>query len=105
MGLPERRLLAARQRLAELRAGRALALSPLVPCEGGPTRYGAAALASKRQRSPPIASSVGLRPRARLIALHPPRISKDGTHHEHPPARDEMRQVVRQALDVFAPLL
>src|SRR3954447_6075477 len=37
--------------------------------------------------------------------LHPPRISKDGTHHEHPPARDEMRQVVRQALDVFAPLL
>src|SRR6185503_15825003 len=31
--------------------------------------------------------------------------SKDGTHDEHPPARDEMRQVVRQALDVFARLL
>src|SRR5215203_2034302 len=46
-----------------------------------------------------------LRPRAGLIALHRPPISKDGTHHEHPPARDEMRQVVRQALDVFAPLL
>src|SRR5215212_4940638 len=40
-----------------------------------------------------------LRPRAGLIALHRPRISKDGTHDEHPPARDEMRQVVRQALD------
>jgi hypothetical protein len=31
--------------------------------------------------------------------------SKDGTHDEHPPARDQMRQVVRQALDVFARLL
>src|SRR5881227_3344724 len=37
--------------------------------------------------------------------LHRPRISKDGTHDEHPPVRDEMRQVVRQALDVFARLL
>src|SRR2546423_482864 len=35
----------------------------------------------------------------------PTAISKDGTHDEHPPARDEMRQVVRQALDVFARLL
>jgi resolvase-like protein len=42
---------------------------------------------------------------AGLIALHLPRISNDGTHDEHPPARDEMRQVVRQPLDVFAPLL
>src|SRR5438874_6136330 len=40
-----------------------------------------------------------------LIALHRPRISKDGTHDEHPPARDEVRQVIRQALDVFARLL
>src|SRR5947207_9873304 len=40
-----------------------------------------------------------------LIALGRPRISKDGTHDEHPPARDEMRQVVRQALDVVARLL
>src|SRR6266550_6117285 len=40
-----------------------------------------------------------------LIALHRPRISKDGTHDEHPPARDEMCQVIRQALDVFARLL
>src|SRR5947207_2107504 len=40
-----------------------------------------------------------------LIALRRPRISKDGTHDEHPPARDEMSQVVRQALDVFARLL
>src|SRR5207248_4771114 len=40
-----------------------------------------------------------------LIAVHRSRISKDGTHDEHPPARDEMCQVVRQALDVFAPLL
>ena len=31
--------------------------------------------------------------------------SKDGTHDEHPPVRDEMRQVVRQALDVFRRLL
>src|SRR5215212_7689835 len=36
---------------------------------------------------------------------YPPRISEDGTDDEHPPARDEMRQVVRQALDVFARLL
>src|SRR5438067_6738883 len=34
--------------------------------------------------------------------FHRPRVSKDRTHHEHPPARDEMRQVVRQALDLFA---
>src|SRR5437764_1620128 len=40
-----------------------------------------------------------------LIALRRSRISKDGTHDEHPPARDEVRQVVRQALNVFAPLL
>ena len=40
-----------------------------------------------------------------LIALHRRRISKDGTHDEHPSARDEMFQVVRQALDVFARLL
>src|SRR3954452_5536214 len=33
------------------------------------------------------------------------RSSKNGTHDEHPPARDEMLQVVRQPLDVFAPLL
>ena len=46
-----------------------------------------------------------VRPRAGLIAVHGPRISKDGTHDEHPPARDEIRQVVRQALDVFARLL
>ena len=46
-----------------------------------------------------------LRARAGLTALQRPRISKDGTHDEHPPARDEMRQVVRQALDVFARLL
>ena len=26
-------------------------------------------------------------------------------HDEHPPARDEMRQVVRQPMDLFAPLL
>ena len=37
--------------------------------------------------------------------LRGPRISKDGTHDEHPPARHEMRQVVRQALDVLARLL
>src|SRR5438309_129718 len=40
-----------------------------------------------------------------LIALRRPGISKDGAHDEHPPARDEMCQVVRQALDVFARLL
>ena len=40
-----------------------------------------------------------------LIALHRPRISTDGTHDQHPPARDKMLQVVRQALHVFAPLL
>src|SRR5207302_6574957 len=40
-----------------------------------------------------------------LTALRRSRISKDGTHDEHPPARDEVRQVVSQALDVFAPLL
>src|SRR5947207_7815590 len=40
-----------------------------------------------------------------LIALHRPRISKDRTHDEHPPARDEMSQVVRKALHMFAPLL
>jgi hypothetical protein len=45
------------------------------------------------------------RPRPGLIAFHRPRLSKDGTHDEHPPARDEMLQVVRQALDVFAGLL
>src|SRR5437867_8447606 len=33
-----------------------------------------------------------------------PRMSEDGTHDEHPSARDEVRQVVRQALDVFARL-
>src|SRR4051794_37506879 len=32
-------------------------------------------------------------------------ISEDGTHDEHPPAQDEVLQVVRQALDVFARLL
>jgi hypothetical protein len=31
--------------------------------------------------------------------------SKNGTHDQHPPACDEMRQVVSQALDVLAPLL
>src|SRR5918994_7529283 len=31
--------------------------------------------------------------------------SKNGAQDEHPPVRDEMRQVVRQALDVFARLL
>src|SRR5205085_5110897 len=40
-----------------------------------------------------------------LIALHRPRTSKDGTHDQHPPARYEVRQVVRQALDVIARLL
>src|SRR5882724_6817270 len=40
-----------------------------------------------------------------LIASTQPRISEDGTHDEHPPARDEMRQLVRQPLDVFARLL
>src|SRR2546430_8366709 len=40
-----------------------------------------------------------------LIALHRPRISTDGAHDQHPPARDEVLQVVRQALDVFTPLL
>src|SRR5438132_597017 len=40
-----------------------------------------------------------------LIALHRPRISKDRAHDEHPPARNEVRQVVRQALDVLARLL
>jgi hypothetical protein len=39
------------------------------------------------------------------IALRRPRASTDGTHDQHPPARDEMLQVVRQALDVFAGLL
>jgi hypothetical protein len=39
-----------------------------------------------------------------LIALHRRRRSKDGTHDEHPPARDEMRQFIRQSLDVFARL-
>ena len=39
------------------------------------------------------------------IALHRPRISEDGTHDEHPAARDEMLQVIRQALDVLARLL
>jgi hypothetical protein len=32
-------------------------------------------------------------------------ISESGTQDEHPAARDEMRQVVRQALDVSARLL
>src|SRR6188472_1578519 len=32
-------------------------------------------------------------------------ISTDGTHDEHPPARHEMRQVLRQLLDAFARLL
>src|SRR5438067_7346635 len=32
-------------------------------------------------------------------------MSKDGTHDEHPSARDEMLQVIRQPLDVFASLL
>src|SRR5438445_4784044 len=40
-----------------------------------------------------------------LIVLDRPRISKDRAHDEHPPARNEMRQVVRQALDVLARLL
>src|SRR4051812_46105652 len=40
-----------------------------------------------------------------LCANPPIADSKDGTHDEHPPARDEMRQVGRQALDVFARLL
>ena len=40
-----------------------------------------------------------------LIALDRRRLSKNGTHDEHPPARDEMFQVIRQALDVFARLL
>src|SRR2546423_4096939 len=31
--------------------------------------------------------------------------SKDGTHYQQPPARDEMRQVVLQAFDQFARLL
>src|SRR6478609_10853722 len=35
-----------------------------------------------------------------LIVLHQPRISKDRAQDEHPPARNELRQVVRQALDV-----
>jgi hypothetical protein len=30
---------------------------------------------------------------------------EDGIHDEHPPARDQMRQVILQALDVFARLL
>src|SRR5207247_7632753 len=58
-------------------------------------------LALERQTHPEISAQMptncGSRDR--------PRISKDGTHDEHPPARDEMRQVVRQALDVFARLL
>jgi hypothetical protein len=31
-------------------------------------------------------------------------MSKDGTHDEHPPARDEMLQIVRQVLHLFARL-
>src|SRR5215217_7656467 len=42
---------------------------------------------------------------AGLIAFHRLRISKGRTQDEHPPARDEMSQVIRQALDVFARLL
>jgi hypothetical protein len=49
----------------------------------------------------PVLLSVRLRPG--LIALY--RLSEDGTHDEHPSARDEMLQVIRQALDVFARLL
>src|SRR5947209_12375131 len=41
----------------------------------------------------------------RSLADRGPADSKDGTDDEHPTARDEMRQIIRQALDVFAPLL
>jgi hypothetical protein len=47
-----------------------------------------------RARTPPS--------QARLQAAS---VSKDGAHDEHPPARDEMLQVVREALNVLAPLL
>src|SRR5437764_7501644 len=42
---------------------------------------------------------------AATTAAHRPRISKDGAHDQHPPMRDEMLQVVRQALDVLVRLL
>ena len=39
-----------------------------------------------------------------LIVVHRPRISKDGTHDEHPPARlmTEDRDVVRGSLDTVS---
>src|SRR5438477_1692599 len=42
---------------------------------------------------------------AATTAADRPRISKDGAHDQHPPMRDEMLQVVRQALDVLVRLL
>ena len=59
----------------------------------------------REPNAPEIPGNLKLRPRPGLIALHRRRISKYGTHDEHPPARDEMRQVVRQPLDVFGRLL
>ena len=71
--------------------------------------WGATRRRSRRSRSRSWARGSSFGPAGRpprgAVALHQPRISKDGTQDEHPPARDEMRQVVRQALDVFARLL
>jgi len=77
-------------------------LSEPVKRERGPIL---SAVTAGPTRSAPIASSNPLRPRAGLIGLHRRRISKDGTNDKHPPARDEVRQVVRQPLDVFARFL
>ena len=55
------------------------------------------------ERHRPVATAPASPPaQARLQAAS---VSKDGAHDEHPTARDEMLQVVRQPLNVLAPLL
>jgi hypothetical protein len=59
----------------------------------------------RRIGSPAPTSRTWNRPEGGGAPGHDRADSKDGTHDEHPPARNEMCQVVRQALDVFARLL
>jgi hypothetical protein len=55
--------------------------------------------------APEIAANLSIQTETGSDRLPPRRLSKDGAHDQHPPARDEMLQIVRQALDVFARLL